>query len=70
MEKAKSGSSGPDNFVYNFFNGSGYPQDGPDSSGAQFKYVTVQGTPSIHWGPAEKCAISRNLLNNPNAPCN
>ena len=58
-----------DNFVYNFFSGSGFPQDpnNSNSTGAQFKYT---GVPSISWGPAEVCALKRNLLNNPNAPCN
>jgi hypothetical protein len=40
------------NFVYNFFNGSGYSQDpsNPDGIGAQFKYVDVPGISPIHWG--------------------
>lgn len=57
------------NFVYNFFSGSGFPQDpnNSNSTGAQFKYT---GVPSITWGPSTACALKRKLLGNPIAPCN
>jgi hypothetical protein len=60
------------NYVYNFFGGSGFPQISTDvdSTGAQFKYVMVPGVPAINWGPAEICALTRQLLDNVNAPCN
>ena len=53
------------NFVYNFFGGSGYPQDplSANSTGAQFKYVLVPGAPAIQWGPAEVSALTQQLDN-------
>ena len=61
-----------DNFVYNFFSGSGFPQNpsDPSSTGAQFKYVQIPGVPLIHWGPSEVCALKRDFLDNPNVNCN
>jgi hypothetical protein len=48
-----------DNFVYNFFNGGGYPQtpNDADSVGAQFKYIDVPGARMIHWGPSADCTL-------------
>jgi hypothetical protein len=48
------------NFVYNFWNLSGLPQDpsNTSSNGSQFFFVDVPGHP-IHWGPANKCWIEK-----------
>ncbi len=60
-----------DNFVYEFFAGSGLPQDPNDSSGtgAQFKYLTAPGTPPIHWGLYDACSLKRFFLNNVDVSC-
>lgn len=71
-----SGGVGPcensNNFVFEFFSGSGFPQDPSNSSsnGAQFKYVMIPGVPPINWGTTDKCALLRQLLGDPNASCN
>jgi hypothetical protein len=46
---------GGDNFVYNFFNGIGFPQDPNDqtSTGGQFFYLDPPGH-AIHWGQSNK----------------
>ncbi len=57
------GNGHVNNFVYNFFGGSGFSQDPLDanSTGAQFKYVVVPGAPAIQWGPAEFSALTQQL---------
>ena len=61
-----------DNFVYAFFNGSGFPQYGGNSSGAMFFYGILGGTqgippqPAIHWGTSDDCWL-RNYASRPSA---
>jgi hypothetical protein len=45
-----------DNFVYNFFSASGFPQIPtiPTSTGAQFFFIDIPGHP-IQWGPKNIC---------------
>jgi hypothetical protein len=49
---------GPNNFVYNFFSGTGMPQDpsDPDSTGGQFFYIDIPNYP-LHWSPKAYCGI-------------
>ncbi|MCI0349861.1 MAG: PQQ-like beta-propeller repeat protein, partial [Acidobacteriales bacterium] len=46
---------GNNNFVYNFWSASGFPQEGGTSNGGQFFYIDQPGAPVIHWGPANDC---------------
>jgi hypothetical protein len=48
---------GNNNFVYNFWSASGYPQtpNDPTSNGGQFFFLNVASQPTIHWGPSNVC---------------
>jgi predicted secreted protein len=57
-----AGATGPDpcqngnDFIYEFFSGSGAQYTGPGSGGAQFKYTDVPGQ-VLHWAPDDVNAI-------------
>ena len=58
-DKDKNGSV--DNFVYEFYNADGYPQDptDPKSFRGQVFYFNVPGEPAIDWGPSDDCWIQK-----------
>jgi hypothetical protein len=44
-----------DNYVYNFFNGDGFPNDSLNSIGGQFFYIDVPKHLPIHWQTSNDC---------------